>query len=102
MDLNFAPQGWECPKCNRVYSPTTIMCLYCPQKTTTSTTTNLTTVPHGVDIGVGGTGVPNMQNSASGTNVCSNYTPNFNSTSDLCHVCLRPKSEHIIINIRNI
>lgn len=25
----FAPQGWVCPKCGRVYSPFTPMCLYC-------------------------------------------------------------------------
>ena len=24
-----APQGWICPKCGRVYSPTTIMCICC-------------------------------------------------------------------------
>lgn len=23
------PTGWICPKCGRVYSPTTPMCLYC-------------------------------------------------------------------------
>lgn len=31
-DVNFykpAPQGWECPKCNRVYSPSTPMCFSC-------------------------------------------------------------------------
>jgi|3_EtaG_2_1085321.scaffolds.fasta_scaffold08955_12 hypothetical protein len=22
-------KGWECPKCGRCYSPTTIMCFYC-------------------------------------------------------------------------
>ena len=22
--------GWICPTCGRVYSPTTIMCFYCP------------------------------------------------------------------------
>ena len=26
---NICPQGWVCPKCGRVYSPTTIMCLCC-------------------------------------------------------------------------
>lgn len=25
----FAPQGWVCPKCGRVYSPSTQMCVYC-------------------------------------------------------------------------
>jgi uncharacterized OB-fold protein len=25
-------QGWECPKCGRIYSPTTPMCLHCPQE----------------------------------------------------------------------
>lgn len=30
---NFIPQGWECPKCKRVYSPTTSMCAHCPQHT---------------------------------------------------------------------
>ena len=24
-----AQQGWQCPICGRVYSPTTVMCLYC-------------------------------------------------------------------------
>ena len=25
----FAPQGWQCPICHRVYSPTTPMCFSC-------------------------------------------------------------------------
>jgi hypothetical protein len=32
-DFNFTPQGWECPKCKRVYSPTTSMCSHCPEYT---------------------------------------------------------------------
>lgn len=24
-----AQQGWQCPICGRVYSPTAMMCLYC-------------------------------------------------------------------------
>ena len=32
-------QGWVCPKCGRVYSPTTSMCFYCGNETTTTTTT---------------------------------------------------------------
>lgn len=32
-------QGWQCPICGRVYSPTTAMCFYCGNEETTSTTT---------------------------------------------------------------
>ena len=34
-----APQGWQCPICKRVYSPTTSMCWYCggDQKVSIST-----------------------------------------------------------------
>lgn len=28
----FIQKGWECPKCGRVYSPITPMCLYCGNK----------------------------------------------------------------------
>ncbi len=35
----FGQQGWICPKCGRVYSPTTPMCLYC--KNETSVVSNL-------------------------------------------------------------
>ena len=32
----FGQQGWICPKCGRVYSPFTQMCLYCgPNSTNT-------------------------------------------------------------------
>ena len=27
--VDFASQGWQCPICKRVYSPTTPMCYYC-------------------------------------------------------------------------
>ena len=37
IDLT-APQGWICPKCGRVYSPTTFMCFYCGGQTITSST----------------------------------------------------------------
>lgn len=36
----FAQQGWQCPVCKRVYSPTTPMCLYCGHGTITSTTSD--------------------------------------------------------------
>ena len=41
---NFIPQGWECPKCKRVYSPTTTMCAHCPQKLVTTTSTGTGTI----------------------------------------------------------
>ena len=39
---SFIPQGWECPKCKRVYSPNTIMCSHCPENTTFSVGTSTT------------------------------------------------------------
>ena len=37
----FAPQGWQCPVCRRVYSPSTTMCYYCGgQSVSTVTYTN--------------------------------------------------------------
>ena len=32
-------QGWQCPLCGRVYSPTTMMCFYCGNGTETASTT---------------------------------------------------------------
>ena len=31
------PQGWQCPVCGRVYSPTTPMCYHCPGKVVVGT-----------------------------------------------------------------
>ena len=44
FQTSFIQQGWECPKCNRVYSPTTSMCSNCPQKSQsfTSSGTSIT------------------------------------------------------------
>ena len=38
-------QGWQCPICGRVYSPMTMMCLYCGNETETKTTTYTVSVP---------------------------------------------------------
>ena len=42
-NFNFAPQGWQCPICKRVYSPTYPWCIFCGNETVTTTTT--TNVP---------------------------------------------------------
>ena len=46
---NWGARGWVCPKCGRVFSPTTPMCYYCGSNTriTPSTTTNpdITNIP---------------------------------------------------------
>jgi len=32
----FVQQGWQCPVCKSVYSPTMVQCLKCPTQTITS------------------------------------------------------------------
>ena len=39
-DYDFAPRGWVCPKCGRVYSPNTFMCYYCGENKDTTYTTS--------------------------------------------------------------
>ena len=36
----FVPQGWQCPICKRVYSPSTSFCLFCGAETTVTTTSS--------------------------------------------------------------
>ncbi len=38
-DNNLVQQGWQCPICKRVYSPTTFMCFYCGGESKTFATT---------------------------------------------------------------
>lgn len=35
-----APQGWQCPVCNRVYAPSVPCCYYCGAEGRTKTTTS--------------------------------------------------------------
>ena len=44
MSIENIQQGWQCPICKRVYSPTTMMCMYCGEEgaTKTYTTTSAT------------------------------------------------------------
>lgn len=48
----FARQGWECPKCGRVYSPDTPMCWYCgdESKSTVTTTNTKLDIPFPEDL----------------------------------------------------
>ena len=39
MDL-MIQQGWQCPCCRRIYSPTTPMCYYCPPTVETAQNTS--------------------------------------------------------------
>ena len=38
--------GWECQKCRRCYSPSTSICMYCPQQLQAFSTSNTTTISH--------------------------------------------------------
>ena len=39
-DFPIRAQGWQCPICGRVYSPSTPMCFYCQKGTPNVTTTD--------------------------------------------------------------
>ena len=39
IQISCTQQGWECPKCGRVYSPSTPMCIFCGAEEKTFTTT---------------------------------------------------------------
>ena len=47
--FSYAPQGWECPRCHRVYSPSTMMCMYCGFGEETWTSCQATINPNGED-----------------------------------------------------
>ena len=38
----FIQQGWQCPICGRIYSPTTMMCYYCGAESKSISTTAAT------------------------------------------------------------
>jgi hypothetical protein len=40
-NYNFAQQGWQCPICKRVYSPSTPWCYYCGGESKISTTSEV-------------------------------------------------------------
>ena len=86
-DFNFISQGWECPKCKRIYSPTTIMCIACPSLTG-STSISTTDTP----IGVGGFGI------ATGTTDAVHlhgFIPDGKSSSNTkCKICGKEQWQH--------
>lgn len=47
----FVPQGWQCPVCKRVYSPSYPWCLFCGGNQTSTATTGTFRV--GVDVPFG-------------------------------------------------
>lgn len=79
-NFDFTPQGWECPKCKRVYSPQTMMCIACPQYTKSETTTN-------TPIGVGGFGTTS-------TAMLHNFQEAGGTSATKCKICGREKWEH--------
>ena len=60
MPNMMAPQGWQCPCCNRVYSPTTPMCFTCGGETKTMPSTGtapMTDPTHGACTSCWGSGL---------------------------------------------
>lgn len=67
----FVQQGWECPKCKRVYSPTTPMCFTCPQEIKSNITSGT-------------------------TNICLQFVPDtVNSSATTCMRCGKEKHQHL-------
>jgi uncharacterized OB-fold protein len=85
-NFDFTPQGWECPKCKRVYSPTTIMCIACPSLTG-STSNSTTNTP----IGVGGFGTTS-------TAMLHNFQEGEGTFKTKCKICGKEKLGHPLIS----
>lgn len=66
----FAPKGWVCPKCGRVYAPSTPMCWYCGKE-------EIRNVPNT-------SAIPNFEESIRKISVSINDTPpvTYNSFKD--------------------
>lgn len=69
-DFFFAPKGWICPKCGRVYSPSTPICWYCGGEKTTT-----------VDTGTSGTLITDNNNPASTTTTNPSNWIKYNGNS---------------------
>ena len=92
-NFNFTPQGWECPKCHRVYSPTTMMCIACPQYTESKTSTG-TTGP----IVPAVTTTPVGYGTSSASSLCRLFVADPESgTSPKCINCGKSQLDHMTI-----
>lgn len=84
-------QGWECPKCGRVYSPTTGMCYTCVRQTesVTSTTTDSKSI--------------NFQASGTSTAMLHNFTvsEDCKSSEPVCSICGLEEFRHPAITFTN-
>jgi hypothetical protein len=82
IQTSFVPQGWECPKCKRVYSPTTSMCSHCPEHSQGYTST-------GTTFSVG----------TSTTFIGHNFEPDKKGSSKTkCKICGLEKFQHPLIS----
>lgn len=70
-NYNFAQQGWQCPICKRVYSPSTVMCCYCGGDTVISTD-------------VSGTGIDWQKHQSVTQSVTATYTEEDIRMCDYC------------------
>lgn len=86
------PQGWECPKCRHVYSPTTSMCIYCPQSITSGTTSSGTTMISGIG----------EVSTYYRTNIITDHVfrvDTESSSATLCKLCGKEKNLHQLTSI---
>lgn len=80
-------QGWQCPSCRRCYSPSMVMCSYCPAEPVTSTGTN---VSPGCSCG---TTIPCTWHPADSTVITTNHqgAVDFIAKGHLGTPCPRPR-----------
>lgn len=89
--FDFTTQGWECPRCKRVYSPTTMMCIACPQYTQGKTSTG-TSGPIVTSVGVG------VYGTTTDSTICRLFVPDPESETSKCINCGKPQIDHPLIS----
>ena len=91
-EINFASQGWQCPICKRVYSPSTAMCFNCPNNGTTVTTGSTTLTPTPGKKTITLKGVSKRKRAKDGVQNTQRYS--FEITADLKQQLERAVLEH--------